>query len=355
MKILLLITCLGRGGADKQVIELAKSLNRKGNEVLVVSMLTLGVMGTEAKNDINIKSLNIERGKVDLISLFKFYRIVKDFKPVILHSHMKHAVIFSRAFKFIFFSNVKLINSFHNICSDKDRFNYLLRFSDFISDLNTFVSSASKLSYVKRNIVNKYKSIVVGNYIPQVSVKFPFREKSEVNYVIGALGRIHSIKNYELLIKSFYFFNKEIKNSKLVIAGHGKIDDLVRFSDTLGISDRVSFIGPISDISNFFYNIDLYVSTSKTEGFCLSLAEAIQHHRFSVVTNSGGVTDVLEDTSFIVNNHNEHDFSQRMLDAYDLDESRINEIINLNLNKVENNFSLDVIINKWISIYGQLL
>ena len=49
MKILLLSTSMGMGGADKLLLTAAQTMRSRGNEVIIVSLTSLGPMGLQAK------------------------------------------------------------------------------------------------------------------------------------------------------------------------------------------------------------------------------------------------------------------------------------------------------------------
>ncbi len=50
MRILLLSTSMGMGGADKQLLSAAQEMRVAGHEVLIVSLTPLGPMGLEARS-----------------------------------------------------------------------------------------------------------------------------------------------------------------------------------------------------------------------------------------------------------------------------------------------------------------
>lgn len=361
MKIIFVVTSLGRGGADRQVIELAKYHSSMGHRVMILSMLELGDMGISAINSgLNVKSLVMKRGKLDIFALMRLKSFIDSFKPDFIHSHMKHAILLCRASKALGLSKKPLVETYHNICTDNESLSLVLRLSKNLPKKTTFVSAASMESYEKNGLISKSKSVVIPNaityeYLEEKHAMIDeMSKKPNENYVIGALGRIHDVKNYPLLIKAFSLFNNKYGNTSLVIAGHGDTKKLCELAKKLGVEDKVIFLGAVDDISAFFDTIDLYVVTSKREGFCLSLAEAILNLKPYVSTNSGGVMDIVIDDSFISNDHSDVAICSLMEKNYRLSTQQIEELTSRNREYVERMFGIDKVCNKWMSVYNEL-
>ncbi|MEM3658642.1 MAG: glycosyltransferase, partial [Candidatus Hadarchaeum sp.] len=88
-KILFLITTMGTGGADRQVVELSSRLKNRGHEILVLSIRPPGPMAKDLiAHRVNFLSIAID--KVTLFQGGKALRdtinIVRKFQPHIIHS-----------------------------------------------------------------------------------------------------------------------------------------------------------------------------------------------------------------------------------------------------------------------------
>lgn len=94
-------------------------------------------------------------------------------------------------------------------------------------------------------------------------------------FVVGHVGRFDPVKNHSFLIEVFYEILKRKNNSILLLAGEGKelshIKELVR---KLGISEKVIFLGSISNVSEIVKAFDTFVFPSLYEGLGISLIEA---------------------------------------------------------------------------------
>jgi glycosyltransferase involved in cell wall biosynthesis len=115
--------------------------------------------------------------------------------------------------------------------------------------------------------------------------------------VIGSLGHLSPVKGFDLLIEAFSRIASEFPKAFLLIAGGDILGDrqvrliLQKQIADLGLNERIHLPGALDTRQGFFSCMDLFAVASRTEGFSLSLVEAMQHGLPSVVTSSGGCTE----------------------------------------------------------------
>jgi N-acetylgalactosamine-N,N'-diacetylbacillosaminyl-diphospho-undecaprenol 4-alpha-N-acetylgalactosaminyltransferase len=114
-------------------------------------------------------------------------------------------------------------------------------------------------------------------------------------YVI-AVGRLVSVKSYQLLIRGFA---KAELPCRLVIAGDGPERDSLRaLADELGIGDRVVMPGWLSNPYPALKNASAFALSSNVEGFPNALVEALAFGVPSVATNcKDGPAEILAGSS----------------------------------------------------------
>jgi glycosyltransferase involved in cell wall biosynthesis len=111
--------------------------------------------------------------------------------------------------------------------------------------------------------------------------------------VVGYVGRLTEIKNLPLLLETAALF-KEQRLVKFVIAGDGHLrPELESLAASLGLTDKVSFLGSRSDIAELYSAFDIVALTSRNEGTPLSLIEAMAAGKPVISTGVGGVRDLL--------------------------------------------------------------
>jgi glycosyltransferase involved in cell wall biosynthesis len=112
--------------------------------------------------------------------------------------------------------------------------------------------------------------------------------------VIGSIGRLHSTKGYHNLILAC----AKLQNIdyKLQIAGEGdERQQLEQLIKRLGLKDRVELLGQVDDTRKLFGNWDIYVQPSLSEGFGLTVVEAMLAGKPVVVTPVGSLFELVSD------------------------------------------------------------
>jgi glycosyltransferase involved in cell wall biosynthesis len=79
-------------------------------------------------------------------------------------------------------------------------------------------------------------------------------------------------------------------------------ESLLRQRDALGLADYVTFLGFREDVWDVLGALDVYVSTSQSEGFSLTAVQALATGVPVVATRSGGPEEIVTDgqTGFLV-------------------------------------------------------
>jgi glycosyltransferase involved in cell wall biosynthesis len=111
-------------------------------------------------------------------------------------------------------------------------------------------------------------------------------------FVVGYTGRIAREKRCDLLVQAIH----EMDGAYLVLCGWFTKDaERVRqIADDLGVGHRVRMLEPIDQVGNFLNAIDVFATVPSTEGFGLSVVEAMQFGLPVVSTNLGIVHDLAE-------------------------------------------------------------
>ncbi len=123
------------------------------------------------------------------------------------------------------------------------------------------------------------------------------------------LGRIVSKKRPDLLIQAFADWRRkssDTHNSFLIIAGPKEGDRYVRslesLAQSLGVSERVLFVGPLYDRDKWraYCDADVFVLPSENENFGSTAAEAAACGTPVIVTNRCGVAPFVEGAGLVV-------------------------------------------------------
>ena len=360
MRILIAITCLGMGGAQRQVCELAEQFAKQGHQVLIVAMNGESIDWLRS-SDVRVVSLNMKKSPLSFVCAYlKARDIILKFKPDVVHSHMVHANIFSRLLRLTTpFS--KLICTSHS--SNEGGYWRILayRITARLCDLNTNVSQEAVDISIKRGAASAEHIIAVHNGIDMVQFTFNqisrLRLRSELGLsnetpLLLAVGRLAAAKDYPNLLAAFGLLPKEFSHSHLAIIGIGEEEErLHKQAKESGLSTRVHFLGLRRDVSEWMSAADVFVLSSAWEGFGLVVAEAMACQRVVVATDCGGVKEVIGDCGFLVTPRRSDQLSEAIVAALTLSPSEYAEIGSVARRRIEECYSLTATVSKWLQLY----
>ena len=116
--------------------------------------------------------------------------------------------------------------------------------------------------------------------------------------VIGSLGNIRPAKGYEILLRAAAILQQSSRPYRFVVAGQGKgklYEELLLLRNELGLEESVQFLGFIDDAGDFLANIDLFLSSSISEGLPLSAIQAMAANLPLIATRCGGYEELIRD------------------------------------------------------------
>jgi len=117
----------------------------------------------------------------------------------------------------------------------------------------------------------------------------------------GSIGRLVSIKGYDLLLQAFAPLAHEIPRLGLALVGTGREEAALRaLSHDLGIEEQVAFCGWRADVRSLLGAFEVCVFPSREEGFGLAVAEAMVAERPVIASAVGGVCELLGDAALQV-------------------------------------------------------
>lgn len=360
MKVLFLITGLGVGGAERQVVDLTDRLAALGYDVTLAYFTGNAIL--RPKSD-RVKLIGLGGNKGLCSSFFAFLRflkLLKNVRPDLVHGHMFHANIICRVSR-VFVKFPKLICSSHSNNEGGRARMLAYRITQFLSDINTNVSNKAVQEFEMKKAVRRGSMAWVQNgidldrYKNNYSARTYVREKAGVgtSKVILAVGRMVEAKNYALLLSAFYKLVSSNPNLQLWIAGDGpQRPEIQRKINQLGLSNKVSLLGIRSDIPDLMSAADIFALSSLWEGFGLVVAEAMATECIVVATDCGGVAEVLGGNGFLCKNNDLEAFASGLDAALSLTGDERAEMGKAARRYVIQNFSLDVVTQKWCKIYN---
>ncbi len=116
--------------------------------------------------------------------------------------------------------------------------------------------------------------------------------------VVGSIGCLAARKDYATLLDAIAELARRGREFDTVLVGDGpERATLEARARSLGIADRVRFLGERPDVDRLLPAMDVFVLSSREEGIPNALLEAMAAGRPAVVTDVGGNREVLDDGS----------------------------------------------------------
>ena len=182
--------------------------------------------------------------------------------------------------------------------------------------------------------------------------KYTKTKFENVSYVFFSMGRLHAIKNFDVLIHAFSLFVKDHKEAKFIIAGgnDGVEYKLRQQILDLELENSVFLIGAINfeDKKILLNNCDYFSLASDFESFGLVVAEALCCGKPVVVSDKTPWKDLQQNQCGILTNNDEISFYKAMLKVIEL-----NYDTKIIKDYVVANYDWSIIVNKFLNFINK--
>lgn len=319
INIVLFTRSLNYGGAERQLVNLAKEMDRGKFNPTVLSFYS-GPLEEELKSA-GTQTFSLEKtGRWEIIGfLVRLYRLLRQLKPDVIYAYLTIPNILIILFK-PFFPKTRMIIGLRGSSRDFKHYDWLARSADSLqcilsrfSDLIIVNSKAGFKDSVNQGFPGR-KMIVIPNGIdierfqPNKEAGLVFRKKwgiKDDEIVIGLVGRLHPMKGHSTFLHAASLFAKKRPDVRFVCVGGNGPDayknELIALGNELGLSNRLIWIDSQADMPAVFNAFDMVSSSSSFgEGFPNVIGEAMACKKPCVVTDVGDSPWVVGETGIVV-------------------------------------------------------
>lgn len=138
-----------------------------------------------------------------------------------------------------------------------------------------------------------YNSVSIG---PSVQSRDEIRSSWKVppeRFLFGTIATIRPVKGIDILLQAI--LQNQTENLHWVILGSGKDSVVERLLETPGLRSRVTMLGHVHAASSYLHALDAFVMPSRSEGLCRSLIEAMLQGLPAIVSDAGGMKELVRD------------------------------------------------------------
>jgi len=142
--------------------------------------------------------------------------------------------------------------------------------------------------------LGRYSVLSIPNGVPDVdplgTIASGLKRDKQTEFTVGSIGRLDPMKGHDILLRAI----AQLEDGHLIIVGDGAYrEDLEHLARQLGIGDRLTLTGWVDHPRRYLPMFDVVAQPSRSEGFPLTVVEAMLAARPIVATRVGSVTEAI--------------------------------------------------------------
>jgi len=312
VKIAIYIGQLGLGGAEGQVVLLARGLLARGHDVRVITDAGRMAAVPPALEPYVVTVPSRPR----LARLRNLVRVVKSFDPAVIHCQLTSANLWGSIAGRCAGVPV-VVTSFLSTDLWKKWYHSLL--DRLVAGLagGVFVNSAGVAERYRRVLGSASRKIrIIYNGVDtarfdaaRAAASRDDVRQRELNVPAGApvvinVANLFAVKNQTMLLRALATCHEglpEARRPYLLLVGEGPMRPaLEQEAGRLGIAPYVRFSGQMGDVAPYLAAADVFALSSEAEGFSNALLEAMASSLACVATDVGGNAEALAEGAGVI-------------------------------------------------------
>lgn len=335
IRILFLITDLGRTGAERFLIDLCTELSKDKKIEFVIAPLFDNNKYIDETKAFKIVNLNFQTFSLrKKNTCIQYQELLKSFKPHVVHTHRFLAEFLSSYYldpkikyvchchdnmiqfkNFAFdtlFSRIKILNYLEKRYLVRKKYNKVRTY--FIANSNDTKKYFEEV--LPLNQVNNVRDIALGFNFKQ----FFYEEQREIlnkSIKIINVASFLEKKNQSLIVDIASILNKRGVDFEINLLGDGvKRGDVEQKVKERGLEDKIHFRGIVDNVEEWMNDSDIYLHTAYYEPFGLVFLEAMASGLPIVTLNGKGNKDIVTDcfNGFIIDKEKPDIFADKIIE-----------------------------------------
>jgi len=310
----LFIPSLDIGGAERQVLELAKVIDKAKWKVFILTDFVSSLVANEVISMSGVDVILLEKGSKYLYPL-RLLKALNTLKPHILNAYLLKAQIYTLIIR-PFISDTIVIFSIRDAMdysvyhgSRGSLFRVLVeKFSPLVNGyiFNSFAGRELRSSIPPDKAYIIPNGIDTNRFAPDYSGHNHVKNEIGIGddqLVIGIVANFSQYKGYETFIRAARIIADKHPNTQFVSIGNIKTslgEEMRQLVNNLALTSRFHFLGARSDVNRLIPGFDIFCSASITEGFANAICEAMSCGKPCVVTDVGDSAVIIGDTGIVV-------------------------------------------------------
>lgn len=307
MRILFYIDKLETGGKERRMLELIRVLGENKEYTLMIVLMN-NYIGYDNLFKYNIDVRYLIRNSIKDLSIFhKFFKLVTEFKPDIIHSWSSMTSIY--ALPTIILKRVCFFNNAINDAPPKVQFWTKEGFRAKITYPFSTKIFANSLAGIFSYKPPKRKTICIYNGFDIARIKDLISQKEIISkynihtkYNVGMVGSFTNFKDYPTYIQAIHIILSKNYDVTFWAIGDGPDLEIIKNSVLPQFQSRVIFPGNLSRVESYINVFDIGVLSTFSEGISNSIMEYMALSKPAISVDEGGTRELIQDglTGFLV-------------------------------------------------------
>lgn len=353
MNILNVLDSIGRGGLERQFLELIKGIDKNKFKIFIIAFEEPPISYIEEIKTYSDVYFRIKRKiKYDPTVFVKIYKICKQMNIDLIHVWGGMSGFYSIPAWIL--TKAKFLNGSIRDVDRQKSFQQLINLL-----ILKFSPNVVANSYAGLKAYNIKKGNVIYNGINMN--RFSDKIKKQTNkFIVGIVANFNEYKDYNTFFKSINIIKDKIPNLEVHICGGGPyLEKNVQLVKDFGIDNIVRFFGPVSNTEDYIINFDIGVLCSykkRGEGISNSILEYMAGSVPPIMAKVGAADEIIDDriTGLLYEPENANDLANKILELYFNKELR-KKIAENAQRKVKDKFALDKYIKNFENLYISIL
>jgi glycosyltransferase involved in cell wall biosynthesis len=302
------------------------------------------------------------RNEIDLAAAWRLSRVLKQYRPDVVHAHDPHGVAMAAtALSIISLSPAPALVASRRI-EFRIGHNSFSRWKYDQVDCFIAISEAVRERLIadgvpraKTTVVHEGVDVERIAHLRPANVHAAFFLPTHAP-IIGNIGALVPQKGQHHLIDAAAVVVRHIPDARFVIAGEGELrPQLEEHIKRKHLERHVFLAGFRSDALELLKGFDLFALSSLHEGMCTSLVDAMAASKAAVATAVGGVPEVMADgeTGYLVPAKDHEAMAARIIDLLH-DEPLRRRLGEAALHRARERFTVERMVKGTIDVYERL-
>jgi glycosyltransferase involved in cell wall biosynthesis len=306
------VNFLGVGGAEQQLLELVKGMDKSRFKPFVVTLYPGGELYEEIQQipDVEIATVN-RKGKLDFLVLSRMFSLLRRNKIDIIQPFSTPAALFGLLSALVNLTPVKIMTERGGFRAGNSLgFQFYQKMQDYLTRFTNLVvanSEAGKDYLISRGIDPArikviYNGINIKRLVPDLKKVEQIMNQMNVpenGKVIGMVASFFPDKDHSMFIKGAKIIHQSVPQTKFALLGEGPLrPSMESMVKEYGLESAFIFFGSQRDIASYIscFNISC-LCADDSEGCSNVILESMALGKPVVATDGGGNRELVKNTN----------------------------------------------------------